>query len=219
MINPKYADLTSFPSACFTFQDALRAQGLEPLISSSGNYYPGLVRMFYINLTSDGKILYTVINGRKINLPSKLLSELFGLPTSGCTLYDPDNKAWEDFNKRRFYLSMARIPPQEAHARRVRLHCGNIPERDSWMASIFNIDDRLFHYFLVYVLFPRAGNHCTVTDLELQVMYVVKKGIPLHWGKLIAIHMGTFDNKSKYLPYGRIITHILEHYETNFFGL
>lgn len=162
--------------------------------------------------------MYTIINGRKIKLQSALFSKVLGLALSGNTLYNPDNEAWEDFNKRRFYLSLARIPPHEAHARRMRLHGGNLPERDSWTASIFNIDDRLFHYFLVYVLFPRAGNHCTVTNFELQVMYAVKKGIQLHWGKLIAIHTGTFDHKSKYLPYAWIITRILEHYETNLAG-
>lgn len=57
-----------------------------------------------------------------------------------------------------------------------------------------------------------------MNDFELQVMYAVKKGIKLHWGKLIALHMGTFDHKSKYLPYAWLITRILDHYETNFSG-
>ena len=174
--------------------------------------------MFYSNLDSDGKSIYTTINGRKLKLPSSLISEVLGLVPSGTTLYDPDDERWTDYDKRRFYLSLARISPQEAHARRARLHGGTLPERENWTAGIFNIDDQMFHYFLVYVLFPRAGNHCLVTDLELQVMYAVKNGIPLHWGRLILFHMGSFDQKSKYLPYAWIITRILEHYETNVSG-
>lgn len=174
--------------------------------------------MFYSNLASDGKSVHTTINGRKLKLPSSMISEVLGLVPSGTTLYDPEDERWNEYNKRSFYLSLARIPPHEAHARRVRLHGGNLPERENWSAGIFNIDDRMFHYFLVYVLFPRAGNHCLVTDLELQVMYAVKKGISLHWGRLIILHMGSFDHKSKYLPYAWIITRILEHYETNLSG-
>lgn len=218
VITPKYGDLASFPSACFRFQEVLRSQGLEPLISSHGKYYPGLVRMFYNNLDSDGKNIHTTINGRKLKLPSSLLSEILGLVPSGTTLYDPDDEQWVDYDKRSFYQSLARISPQEAQTRRARGHSGIPSEREIWTARIFNIDDRMFHYFLVYVLFPRAGNHFLVTDLELQVLYAVKNRIPLHWGRLILFHMSSFDLKSKYLPYAWIITRILEHYETNLLG-
>lgn len=217
VITPKYGDLDSFPSACFNFQEVLRSQGLEPLISSHGKYYPGLVRMFYSTLDSDGKTLHATINGRKLKLPPSLISEILGLVPSGATLYDPDDEQWADYDKRSFYQSLARIHPQVAQARRAR-GGGMSSDRELWTAGIFNIDDRMFHYFLTYVLFPRGGNHCLVTDLELQVLYAVKNRIPLHWSKLILFHMSTVDLKSKYLPYAWIITRILEHYETNLSG-
>lgn len=156
VIIPKYDDLSTFPSACFSFQNTLRNAGLEPLISSCAAYYPGLVRMFYSNLASDGKIPYTVINGCKLCLAYKVFSEVLEVLSSDSSLYDPEDEAWADYNKCRFYISLARISPKEVHARRARIHGGTFPERDNWSACIFNIDDRLFHYFLVYVLFPMS---------------------------------------------------------------
>lgn len=172
--------------------------------------------MFFSNLAPDNKMPYTIINGRKMCLSYKLFSEVFGVSSSGRTLYNPKDEVWDDYNKCNFYLSLARISPQKVHARRARIHSGHVPERDNWSAGILNIDDRLFHYFLVYVLFPRAGNHCTITDFEMQVMDAVKKGMRLNWGQLIGLHLSTFDRKSKYLPYAWFITRILEHFETNF---
>ena len=85
-----------------------------------------------------------------------------------------------------------------------------IPSRDSWSAGNFYIDDRLFHYFMVYIMFPRAGNHCTVTDLEMQPIYARKKGISVNWARLIMVHMLRVDAKSKFLPYAYFITLIME---------
>lgn len=167
VITPKYGDLSSFPSEWFRFQDVLHSQGLEPLISSHGKYYAGLVRMFYRNLDSDGKAFILRLVVENWNCHHLWYVKFFSLVPSSTTLYNPDDERWTDYDKRRFYLSLARISPQEAHARRARLHGGTLSERENWTAGIFNIDDRMFHYFLVYILFPRAGNHCLVTNLEL----------------------------------------------------
>src|SRR4051812_2070693 len=215
---PKYGILSTFPQECFSFQNTLASYGLEPVISSFGPYYPELVRMFFSNMHMENGKLISYVAGKRISLTFKLLGRILNIPSSGSSLYDPEDEAWADFNKRNFYYSIGRMTEQEFHAKRVKGLGGVEPSRGSWSAGIFYIDDRLFHYFMVYIMFPRAGNHCTVTELEMQLLYARKNNIEVNWARLIMAHMSKFNHKSKFLPYAWFITRILEHFEIDFDG-
>ena len=71
---------------------------------------------------------------------------------------------------------------------------------------------------MVYIMFPRAGNHCTMTDLEMQLLYTRKRGISVNWARLIMTHMLRFDAKSNFLPYDYFISLTLEYYGIDFDG-
>ncbi|KAI5417299.1 hypothetical protein KIW84_042057 [Lathyrus oleraceus] len=190
---PKYGDLSSFPEECFNFQDKLISLGLEALITSSGPYYPYLVRMFYCNMCIENGKFVTHVRGKKIALGPKRLGQILDIPSGGHM-----------------------ISEGEYHEKRVESHDGEEPPKDFWSAGNFFINDRLLHYFLAYVILPRNSNHCTVTDMEMQALYAIKNDIILNWSRLILHHMMTYTNKLKYLPYVWFITHIMEYFNVDF---
>ncbi|KAI5396766.1 hypothetical protein KIW84_062843 [Lathyrus oleraceus] len=187
----KYGDLSSFPEECFNFQDKLISLGLGALITSYGPYYPDLVRMFYCNICIENGKFVTHVRGKKIALTPKRLGQILDIPSGG---YRKEN----------------------IMKKRVESHGGEEPPKDFWSAGKFFINDRLLHYFLVYVIIPRNSNHCTVIDTEMQALYAIKNGITLNWSHLILHHMMTHTTKLKSLPYAWFITRIMEYFNVDF---
>ncbi|KAI5443445.1 hypothetical protein KIW84_012186 [Lathyrus oleraceus] len=111
---------------------------------------------------------------------------------------------------------LERISEGEYHVKRVESHGGEEPPKDFWSAGNFFINDRLLHYFLAYVILPRNSNHYTVTDMEMQALYAIKKDILLNWSRLILHHLMTHTNKFKSLPYAWFITRIMEYFNVDF---
>lgn len=213
---PKYGDVSSFPEECFNLQDKLISLGLGALITSSGPYYPDLVRMFYCNMRIENGKFVSHVRGKKIALSPKRLGQILDIPSGGHMLYDPEDELWNDYNKREFYFGSIRISEGEYHEKRVESHGGEEPPKDFWSAGNFFINDRLLHYFLAYVILPRNSNHCIVTDAEMQALYAIKNDISLNWSRLILHHMMTHTNKLKFLPYAWFITCIMEYFNVDF---
>lgn len=152
---PKFGDLSSFPVECFNFQDKLISIDLGALITSSGPYYPDLVKMFYCNMCIENGKFVSHVRGKKITLTPKRLGQILDIPSGGHMLYDPEDEVWNDYNKREFYFGSSRISEGEYHVKRVESHGGEERPKDFWSARNFFINDRLLHYFLAYVIFPR----------------------------------------------------------------
>lgn len=110
----------------------------------------------------NGKFV-THVRGKKIALTPKELGQILDIPSGGNMLYDPEDEEWKDYNKREFYFVLSRISEEEYHEKRVESHGGEEPPKDFWSAGNFFINDRLLHYFLVYVMIPRNSNHCNIT--------------------------------------------------------
>ncbi|KAI5441404.1 hypothetical protein KIW84_010755 [Lathyrus oleraceus] len=191
-------------------------RGLGDLITSSGPYYPDIVRMFYCNMCIENGKFVSHVRGKKITLTPKRLGQILDIPSGGHILYDPEDDVWNAYNKRKFYFGSSRISEGEYHIKRVESHGGEEPPKDFCSAGNFFINDRLLHYFLAYVIFPRNSNHCTVTDMEMQALYAIKNDISLNWSRLVLHHLMTHTNKFKSLPYAWFITHIMEYFNVNF---
>ncbi|KAI5404209.1 hypothetical protein KIW84_051379 [Lathyrus oleraceus] len=170
---PKFGDLSSFPEECFNFQDKLTSLGFRALITSSGPYYPDLVRIFYCNTCIENGKFVSLVKGKKITLTPKRLSQILDIPSGGHMLYDSENEVWNDYNKREFYFGSSRISEGEYHVKRVESHGGEEPPKEFLSAGNFFINDRLIHYFLAYVIFPRNSNHCSVSDMETQAFHKI----------------------------------------------
>ncbi|KAI5444065.1 hypothetical protein KIW84_012617 [Lathyrus oleraceus] len=133
----------------------------------------------------------THVKGKKIALTPKKFGQILDIPSGGSMLYDPKDEKWKDYNKREFYFGLSRISEEEYHEKSIESHGREEPPKDFWSVGNFFINDRLLHYFLVYVMIPRNSNHCNIIDVEMQVLYAVKNDI-------------TF------------ITHIMEHFNVDF---
>ncbi|KAI5397598.1 hypothetical protein KIW84_063421 [Lathyrus oleraceus] len=108
------------------------------------------------------------------------------------------------------------ISVEEYHEKRVESHDGEEPPKDIWSAGNFFINDRLPHYFLVYVMIFRNSNHFNIIDVEMQALYAVKNDIVVNWSRLILHHMMTHTTKLKSLSYAWFITRIMEHFKVYF---
>ncbi|KAI5401653.1 hypothetical protein KIW84_066215 [Lathyrus oleraceus] len=92
---------------------------------------------------------------------------------------------------------------------------GDNPERVYWSPTKFSIDDRMLHYFLVYVVVPRFSNHCTITDPEMMLLYSIKTHVHVDWGHSILSHMMSHDEHVEGLPYAHLLTKIFRHFNIN----
>jgi hypothetical protein len=73
----------------------------------------------------------------------------------------------------------------------------------------------MIHYFLVYVLVPKFSNHATITDVEMQLLYAIKKKILVNWAYVILNHMGSHSEKSASLPYARLLNTVFRKFKVN----
>ncbi|MED6162977.1 hypothetical protein PIB30_075581 [Stylosanthes scabra] len=78
--------------------------------------------------------------------------------------------------------------------------------------GLLNVEHRLLHYFLTYVLVPRSGNHSLILDEDLEIMWRMVNGQQINWVHLIVTHMRrTKPGNSKGLPYAILWTAIFKY--------
>ncbi|MED6117357.1 hypothetical protein PIB30_109269 [Stylosanthes scabra] len=78
--------------------------------------------------------------------------------------------------------------------------------------GLLNVEHRLLHYFLTYVLVPRSGNHGLILDEDLEIMWRMVNGQQINWVHLIVAHMRrTKPGNSKGLPYAILCTAIFKY--------
>ncbi|KAF1874279.1 hypothetical protein Lal_00035358 [Lupinus albus] len=92
---------------------------------------------------------------------------------------------WDDYDRKKFYLSICRISKEEIERQKQQSLCETVKNRDIISAGYLTPDDRLIHYFMSYVILPKFSNHSQICDIELQLIL---------------------------LPYAIFITKILEHF-------
>ncbi|KAF1858983.1 hypothetical protein Lal_00000805 [Lupinus albus] len=85
-------------------------------------------------------------------------------------------------------------------------------------AGYLTLEDRLVHYFLTYVIFPKFSNHSQISDIELHLMYAIKYNIKINWAKMIMQQMWHVRGSQSPLPYAIFITKILEHFGVSLDG-
>lgn len=88
-------------------RSALKHQKLKKLLELTGNVYPDLVKVFYTNLTLDGKNIVSYVKGIKY---------------SGLKVGKGDTSGIQEFNKLQYYRSCMRTPAQSIS----RFHAGHL---------------------------------------------------------------------------------------------
>ncbi|MED6129329.1 hypothetical protein PIB30_106882, partial [Stylosanthes scabra] len=78
--------------------------------------------------------------------------------------------------------------------------------------GLLNVEHRLLHYFLTYVLIPRSGNHSLLLDEDLEIMWRMVNRQQINWVYLIITHMRrTKSGNSKGLPYAILWTALFKY--------
>ncbi|KAF1886012.1 hypothetical protein Lal_00021291 [Lupinus albus] len=112
----------------------------------------------------------------------------------GCTIFIPKYGditgfglvcEWDDYDRKKFYISICRIYKEEIEKRKQQSLGEMVKNMDILSSGYLTLEDRLIHYFLSYIILPKFPNHSQINDIELQL-------IPL--------------------PYAIFITKILEHF-------
>ncbi|KAF1884374.1 hypothetical protein Lal_00033550 [Lupinus albus] len=125
---------------------------------------------------------------------------------------------WDDYDRKKFYLSICRISKEEIERRKQKSLGEIVKNRDILSAGYLTLEDRLLHYFLTYVILPKFSNHSQIVDIELQLMYAIKFNININWTKMIMQQMWHVRGSQSPLPYAISITKILEHFGVSLDG-
>ncbi|KAF1891457.1 hypothetical protein Lal_00039587 [Lupinus albus] len=119
---------------------------------------------------------------------------------------------WNDYDRKKFYLFICRISKEEIERRKQRSLGETAKKRDILSTGYRTLEDRLVHYFLTYVILPKFSNQSQISDIELQLMYVIKYNIKINWTKMIMQQMSHVRDSQSPFPYVIFITKILEHF-------
>lgn len=77
-------------------------------------------------------------------------------------------------------------------------------------AKNLSVDDRMLHYVICHVLLSKDSNLSQINDLEMQVLFAVKNKIRINWLPTMMYHLKQQLSLKTRLPYGRLISRILE---------
>ncbi|KAF1884321.1 hypothetical protein Lal_00033494 [Lupinus albus] len=75
-----------------------------------------------------------------------------------------------------------------------------VKNRDILSARYLKLEQRLLHYFLSYVIFPKFSNHSQISDIELQLMYVIKYNIKINWTQMTMRQIWNVRSSQSPLP-------------------
>lgn len=211
LIIPKYGTLDSFSD--FKFPALLKAQHVEEFIGYKGPVYPDLVRVFYCNLIQEGKLLVSRVKGKVIRLNTKTIGEILNIPFNG-EQFCPNNLCeWGDISKYDAYVSLCRFDRRTMEQKRAQ--AGSKYAQQRYGVGNLTVDYRLLHYFLSYILVPKAGNYSQISEFELQIMNFMFEGRQLNWAFFVkSIMLGSREAIG--LPYAKEVSRILEHFGVDF---
>ncbi|KAI5436012.1 hypothetical protein KIW84_022444 [Lathyrus oleraceus] len=178
------------------------------------DFYPELVKVFYSNMVRKKGKLTFIVKGVPIPLTASDICAIFEIPPGGHKFVGTIS-TWENYTKHAFYYSLSRLSEHQIYNKRNKSYGGDNPERVYWSPAKFSINDRMLHYFLVYVVVPRFSNHCTITDPEMMLLYSIKTHFHVDWGHSILSHMMSHDEHVEGLPYAHLLTNIFRHFNVN----
>ncbi|KAF1883647.1 hypothetical protein Lal_00012563 [Lupinus albus] len=107
---------------------------------------------------------------------------------------------------------MCRFSKEEIDLRKQMALGETVKNRDTLVVGNLNLEDRMLHYFLSYVIIPKFSNHSQINDMKLQLMYALKHNLEINWTLTVMNHMWFVRETNSPLPYAIIISNILEHF-------
>ncbi|KAF1894532.1 hypothetical protein Lal_00039618 [Lupinus albus] len=213
IFTPKYGNIGNFEFEDFLFPYLLRQKELFDFCYEANDIYPELVRVFYCNMNFRKNLMTSHVKGKDIVLDMKTFSSIYcDIPMIGDITRFGLVCEWDDYDHKKFYLSICRISKEEIEMRKQQSLGETVKNRDILSAGYLTLEDRLVHYFLTYVILPKCSNHSQISDIELQLMYVIKFNIKINWTKMIMQQMWHVHGSQSLFPYAIFIIEIVENF-------
>jgi len=140
----------------------------------SGNVYLDLVKVFYTNLTQDGKNLVSYVKGIKMKVTNEVWNLVAGIKYVGLKVGKGNTNGIQEFNNIQYYRSCVRDPSLSVN----RFHAGNL-----------NLTPILLAYIIAWQLIPRGTNHVVLHEEDLILLYFIMNMIKVNWVYIIMEHM------------------------------
>ena len=103
-------------------RSVLKHQKIKKLLELTGNVYPDLVKVFYTNLTLDGKNIVSYMKGIKMKVTSDVWNSAARIKYSSLKVGKGNTSGIQEFNKLQYYKSCMRSPTQSIS----RFHAGHL---------------------------------------------------------------------------------------------
>ncbi|MED6141258.1 hypothetical protein PIB30_101569 [Stylosanthes scabra] len=196
-LEPNFFDQHHYPNLL----GILVRQNLVNCLKIKDSYYPDLIAIAYTTLDvefeEDDVVFSFKIGKNTYALESSELSAIWSLNYNGEKVESGHTSEYfrRNYSKENA-CTMFNIPI-------------GIPKPT---VGLLNVEHRLLHYFLTYVLVPRSGNHGLILDEDLEIMWRMVNGQQINWVHLIVTHMRrTKPGNSKGLPYAILWTAIFKY--------
>ncbi|MED6135559.1 hypothetical protein PIB30_047629 [Stylosanthes scabra] len=208
-ISPRYLDIKLLETHNFnTLSTILKDQGLEDFVQIRETYYPELVAIAFSTLSIDfneeHETEFTLkfrLHKNDYQIDSHTLSEIWNLQnvvTTNYVSYDENktSESWGPHVKQHSFdfFNIQRVPKKKI------------------LCNVFNMEMRLLHYLINYVLIPRSTGHPHVQVDDVVAMWAMNNDIKIHWPYFIAQHMLKFakSEHSKGMGYMFLWTRIFK---------
>ncbi|KAF1877022.1 hypothetical protein Lal_00033575 [Lupinus albus] len=144
IFTPKYGNIGNFEFEDFLFPYLLRQQKLFDFCCEANNIYPELVRVFYFYMNFRKNLMTSHVKGKDIVLDIQNFSSICcDIPiTSDITGFGLVCD-WDEYDCKRFYLSICRIPKEEIERRKQQSLGETVKNRDILSAGYLSLEDRL----------------------------------------------------------------------------
>jgi len=152
-----------------------------------------LIRMFYANMAKesssdhDGDILYTIVNGTRIDLTDELIHEVSGLSMTPTIRMN--------YNEQTFLTSWGVQPYTQRPT----------------IIGMTNNEGRLLVYLSIYNIHPRISSRSKITQDDSFVMFNLLHNQHFNWCDFIKHNMGFISTNREALGYAPLIMEILKH--------
>lgn len=207
----KFVKLCDFQPPTFNFVEQLKYQRIDKFVSEIRVVYTDLVKSFMHNLSinldkHDKHMLKTVVRNCEIYEDLDNIAMSLGIPSSGYFLrkgFTFTDGPWAEYSTMEYFYSICRVPREQVMA-------GQRTARTLRYAKHFTVNDRMLHYIICYVLVPKDYNHSQISELEMQIIFAIKNKIRINWILTMMYHLRSHLSLSTRLPYGCLISRILE---------
>ncbi|KAF1863238.1 hypothetical protein Lal_00014701 [Lupinus albus] len=168
IFTPKYGNIGNFEFEDFLFPYLLRQQKLFDFCYEANDIYPELVRVFYCNMKN---LMTSHVKRKDIVLDMKTFSSICcDIPMTGDITGFGLVCEWDDYDRKKFYLSICRISKEEIERRKQKSLGETVKNTYILSAGYLTLEDRLIHYFLTYMLMQQMWH---VRDSQSLLPYAI----------------------------------------------